>query len=223
MTSPPRRKVASAVPDPGPLRIVYTPLDLVLRWPRNPKKHKTDLIRDSFTEHGFTIPLVKDSTTGRLVAGHGRLDALVAMRAEGLPPPKRIIVKAGQWHVPVLEGVDFPDEASAEDYLISDNRLVELGGWNPGMLLEFDHDALLSAGWTPGEIKRLVVEQNAFPGTTDNLPGGNAGAIRQVVLYLPSAEFELALGRLDGLMTTYGVENHTEVFLKLLEFYEAKN
>lgn len=207
-------------PTSAPLKVTYAPLSEIQRWPRNPKKHKDALIRESIVEHGFVLPLVRDENSGRIVAGHGRLDELEAMKAEGLPPPRRILVRGGEWHVPVLSGVSFPDEATAEDYLLSDNRLVELGGWDVGTLLQFDHAALLSAGWTNSDIKRFVVEQQQMP--EPEIEGISGGAIRQLVVYLPAAEFAQAVSRLEAIMALYKVENHTDAFLKMLEFYEAQ-
>ena len=42
----------------------------------------------------------------------------------------------GSWLVPVIRGVSFKSEEEAQAYLLADNRLVELGGWNTSALIE---------------------------------------------------------------------------------------
>jgi hypothetical protein len=119
------------------VRVEYVSLSEIQRWPRNPKLHDKERIDKSIERFGFINPLVMDETSQRLVAGHGRLEALQGMKAEGKEPPKRIkILKNGDWAVPVLKGVGFTSEQDAEAFLIADNRLVELGGWDDAQLNE---------------------------------------------------------------------------------------
>jgi len=124
-------------PDPG-LTLRYLPLSELQRWPRNPKEHDKGLLRRSMAEYGFTVPLLRDERTGRLVAGHGRLEILEELKRSGAEPPRRIRVerKGGEWLVPVLFGVSFATEEQAERYLLLDNRSTELGGWNAKGLAE---------------------------------------------------------------------------------------
>lgn len=119
------------------MRIEYVALDEIARWPRNPKKHDEPGIAGSINEHGFVQPPIFDEKTQRLVAGHGRLDALAARKAANLPPPARVLVRPGDgaWLVPVVRGVAFANEDAAARYVVADNRLVERGGWDDAMLL----------------------------------------------------------------------------------------
>ena len=79
------------------IRIVYTALATLLRAPRNPKNHDHAALRTSMTRWGFTQPLALNEATGKLVEGHGRLDVLQALKAEGATPPTRITVKGDEW------------------------------------------------------------------------------------------------------------------------------
>lgn len=118
------------------IKIQYRTLSSLNRWPRNPKDHDIGALKISLDRFGFVMPILVDETTERLVAGHGRLEALVQLRDEGQKPPDRIQVdKAGEWLVPVIAGLSFDSEAEAESYLLADNRLVELGGWNDEALV----------------------------------------------------------------------------------------
>lgn len=142
--------------------IEYIDLDEVERWPRNPKKHDIPRIKKSIKKHGFTIPLARDATTGMLVAGHGRLQSLRELRDEGADVPERILVdpKTKRWFVPVLLGLSFESEEAAEEYLLTDNRLVEAGGWDPEMLTkifkEMPRERIEASGFSDADVTRLA-------------------------------------------------------------------
>lgn len=110
------------------------PLDQILRAPRNPKDHDLGQINKSIHRFGFVNPILINESTGRLVAGHGRVDDLQQLKASGKRPPQRIIEKDGKWLVPVIRGVSFENDDEAEAYLVADNQLTILGGWNDAEL-----------------------------------------------------------------------------------------
>lgn len=119
------------------MNIAYVPLADVQKWPTNPKLHDGARLDESLTRFGFVNPLVLDESTGRIVAGHGRLEALTRLQAAGKAAPQRIQVSPeGVWMVPVLRGISFSTEQEAEAFLVADNRLVELGGWDETALSE---------------------------------------------------------------------------------------
>lgn len=119
------------------VRIEYVALDDVVPAFKNPKRHVSDEIQASIMRFGFVQPLTEDASSGRLLAGHGRLEALVALRRSGKGPPARIkVADDGRWLVPVLRGVSFANEKEARAFLIADNRLNELGGWDDEVLTD---------------------------------------------------------------------------------------
>jgi len=122
------------------IRIEYMALSQIALALRNPKDHDVDAVGQSIRRFGFVAPIVLDENTGRLVAGHGRLETLQRAKDAGEEPPDRIVEKAGEWLVPVVRGVSFADEQEAEAYLVADNRLVELGGWTERELAEILQD-----------------------------------------------------------------------------------
>lgn len=210
----------------GDLRIEYAPLTSVKRWPRNPKLHDLDKIEASIERHGFVAPAVEDARTGRFVAGHGRLETLERMKAAGKPAPRRILVKGKEWMIPVLRGVAFESEAQAEEYLLADNRVGEVGGWNPKALAEvmqtWSEGELAQLGWTLGDLERLAADGGASAslGAQGDGGGGDSG-IRQIVLRYTAAEFETVMARLEKAYRKLKANDHTEVFMGLLDFYEA--
>lgn len=144
-------------------RIEYTPIGEVVRAPRNVKGHAKASIARSFDLFGFVEPIVVDERTGRLVAGHGRLDELQSAAAAGGAPPDGINVgDDGRWLVPVVRGWSSGDDAEAEAYLLASNRITELGGWDEVGLAEIlrDMDAALAAaaGFSTADLKRLIVD-----------------------------------------------------------------
>jgi ParB-like chromosome segregation protein Spo0J len=120
----------------GPIQVRYFPLSKLARAPRNPKSHDLDVINDSITRFGFVNPLVTNEKTGRIVAGHGRVDTLQRAKAAGKQPPDRVVEREGDWFVPVLVGVAFASDAEAEAYVIADNQTTILGGWDDQALAD---------------------------------------------------------------------------------------
>ena len=111
------------------LRIDYVPLDEIARFDKNPKKHDVGALVTSIRRYGFRDAPIFDGTLKALVAGHGRLKALEAMKGEGDKPPAGIIEhSAGQWLVPVQMGVDSKSAAEAKAFLIDHNTLTLSGG-----------------------------------------------------------------------------------------------
>lgn len=138
------------------MRLEPVVLDELRSALRNPKQHALEPLSASLAEHGAVEPPALDERTGRLVAGHGRVEALRLMRERGEPPPAGVLVdEAGVWRVPVLRGWSSRDDAEAERYLARSNRLTELGGWDDSMLRELlaeqPRDFALDLDW--GAVK----------------------------------------------------------------------
>lgn len=113
------------------VRIDHVPLDDLAPAVRNPKGHDLAAIRASITRFGFVAPAIRDERTGRLVVGHGRCEALRAMRAAGEPAPAGVEVdQAGAWLVPVRVGWSSRSDVEAEAYLVLDNQQTIAGGWD---------------------------------------------------------------------------------------------
>ena len=118
------------------IQVEYIPLTDIVEADINPKDHDIGQIYQSIKRFGFTQPIMMNENTGKLLAGHGRLQTLQTMKDAGEKVPTRIKEKDGDWLVPVLKGISFEDDMEAQAYLIADNRLTELGGWNTGDLVE---------------------------------------------------------------------------------------
>lgn len=142
------------------MRISYERLGEIARAPRNPKWHDEEGLDASYARFGYVAPMIVDEGTGELVAGHGRLDGLIARKDAGEPPPARIrTADDGEWLVPVVRGVKFDSRAEAEAYLLADNRLTENGGYDDEALAAVlrDHrDRLDGIGYQPDEVAGIM-------------------------------------------------------------------
>ncbi len=128
-------------PSPTDRHVVYVPLDDVRPADRNPKRHDHATLAASVRRFGFVEPMVRDERTGRLVAGHGRLDELRMARARApQSPPDGVRIEAGAWLVPVLAGWSSRNDSEAEAYLVASNRTVEAGGWDETVLTDLLSD-----------------------------------------------------------------------------------
>ena len=104
----------------------------------------------SITTFGWTNPVLVDADD-RIIAGHGRVEAAKLL---------------GNPHVPVLRIEDLT-EAQIKAYVIADNKLAELAGWDEEILakelqflteLNLDFDIEVT-GFEMGEIDVLIESQ----------------------------------------------------------------
>lgn len=84
---------------------------------RTHSKKQVQQIARSIEQFGFTNPVLVDEQD-RIIAGHGRVAAAKSL---------------GMTHVPVLL-IDGLTEADRRAYVVADNRLAELAGWDRELL-----------------------------------------------------------------------------------------
>lgn len=90
---------------------------------RTHSKSQVGQIAASIEKFGFLNPVLIDGD-GRIIAGHGRIEAAKKLRRQTVPTLS-------------IEGMS---EADRRAYIIADNRLAELAGWDDDLLkLEFDY------------------------------------------------------------------------------------
>ena len=114
------------------IRIEYVDLDSLTdhRAERNAKRHRIDELDASMRRHGYAAPIMVDEGTQRIVAGHGRVDTLVSRRAVGREAPDGVHIRDGKWLVPVVRGIAFKDPTEAMSYLLADNQIQMLAGYD---------------------------------------------------------------------------------------------
>jgi len=143
------------------LRIEYQPIEGLKPNPRNPRKHSRRQIRalrSSLKKYGFVTPLLIDADDC-VIAGHGRLEA-AKLHGYTTVPTVRLA------HLTPSE---------VREYIIADNRLAELAGWDRellaaelGSLLELSID-FEPLGFEMGEIDALLSDFNNPPPGPDDI------------------------------------------------------
>lgn len=134
----------------------YMPLGEIQGAEKNPKRHHGDL-GVAIERFEFADAPILDERTGRLVAGHGRVNWLRNAQAEGKEPPGGIEVHDGEWLVNVQRGWASKDDREAEAFLVAHNRISEAGGWNDLELGEMLEGMDLSGlGVTEEELAEML-------------------------------------------------------------------
>lgn len=203
---------------------------------RNAKQHSLSDLQASIKRFGFVAPLIRNSTTGKLVAGHGRTEALRALQKAGAPVPPGIEVGAGgEWLVRVVS-VPFANRIEEEAYILADNRQVELAGYDAGILSAMladlrDADALAGVGWSEREVDAMLksaAKDSTLPqsvldeadATMDALDVGEAET-RELVLHIEADEYQAFVSRLQAVMKAARGASWTDAVKALLDRWES--
>jgi len=120
-------------------------VDKLQPWDKNPRKgHAVDVIAESIKRFGYLVPIVAQKGTLRVLAGHGRLEALK---------------KAGIDRVPVI--IADLDDKQADLFTITDNKTTLLAEWDFQSLAETLKKAsaeldLAPLGWGAHELEPIL-------------------------------------------------------------------
>lgn len=129
----------------------------VLPWSENPRQHNEEQLRllgKSISHYGLVALPIVQAGTRRLIAGHGRIQALMA-------------AGHGEREIPVLEVAMTDEDALA--YTITDNRLTDLSEWKlpelKSALAELDNGAfdIEWTGFDDEALKKLFPEDEGPP------------------------------------------------------------
>ncbi len=178
-------------------------------WTKNPRKLSKEgyeSLKKSVEDFGFH-DVLKVDTDGTIISGHQR---------------KRVLKEMGIKEVDVL----FPDrkltDKEMEVIAIKSNR--HEGEFDFDILGNmFELETLMEAGFQDFELgfatskEQDGVDSDPLVGSMSTYLTGN---VKQITLFFSSEDFEKIVPRLDKIMKESGLESHTEVFLKILEFYE---
>lgn len=194
----------------APLAIQYRALKSLKKWAKNPKQHDLGALHQSLERFGFVNPIIVNERTGQVVAGHGRLEALMQRAASGGPMPDRIKRSGTDWLVPVLV-VDM-DEREADAYAVADNRIVELGGWNESMLAEVLsglalEDGLGGIGYDQDDLDAMLdsLGVRAIPPSLANVDISRPPEMIWVLFGIPTTQYGASAELIDMVRNTPGV------------------
>lgn len=146
--------------------------------PNNPKDHNLGSLIQAILRWGFTSPVMMDEATDTLVAGHGRIQALRAMRNDGYDPPDGITEDERDWFVPVIRGITFSSDHERDAYLVADNAQTIQGGWQIDALTDMleslaREDAvhgLDGTGYDMNDLDMLLQDKNFTPPPPESPP-----------------------------------------------------
>lgn len=148
-------------------RIEIWPVERLKPYDRNARTHSPEQVAKiaaSLAEFGFVNPVLVDSADG-IIAGHGRM---MAARSLGLTD------------VPVIV-LDHLTDAQRRAYILADNKLAELAGWDVELLsaellaLDTDGFDLGVAGWSTEELDALLGD-GLLPDNQNGNGGDGSGA-----------------------------------------------
>lgn len=154
---------------PDTRRIVYMPIDEIVRADANPKRHNDNGLVVSIEQFGAVDAMIYDERTQRLIGGHGRLDTFTRLRDEGHPPPEGLYERDGRWFVPVQRGWASRDDDEAKAVLIGLNQHVLAGGWDTSELVRMLGEISvepLAIGFTDRDIELMRAQILAVGGST---------------------------------------------------------
>lgn len=206
-------------------RIEYVPIDDIIGADRNPKGHDEALIEASMRRFGYTEPAVMDERTGKLVAGHGRVEQLRTMRERGDDPPEGVPANDGRWLMPVLRGWSSTNDREAQAYLIASNRITERGGWDRESLLtalDSLEGELAGVGFNQSDIDGLQERLNETSSDVewdDNEPHDEHDPTGQRTLSLDYdlATFERVVEMAQSCRSKFSVLSNADLFRAMLE------
>ena len=140
-------------------RIEIWPIEKLIPYARNPRTHSAAQVAQlaaSIAEFGFVNPVLVASDAG-IMAGHGRLQGAQAL---------------GLRQVPVIV-LDHLTPAQRRAYLLADNKLAELAGWDEDLLrmelkdLQLEEFDLGVIGFSDEELAELLADDEVATGLTD--------------------------------------------------------
>lgn len=193
---PDEEPTATPLPPVIAKQIRMVPVGDLIPWPGNPRRGDVDLIRESIRANGFFMPILAQTSSSRVIAGHSRLEAAVL---EGLV------------RVPVI-WLDVPDD-EAQRILIVDNRSNDVATYDDAALLAmlrtlFETESGLSgSGFTDDAMDVLIARVEGaeiaarqqfgggYAGEWENNPeNGSPVALREVVVLMTEEQRQEWIG-----------------------------
>lgn len=132
-------------------KIEQIPIDRLVAYKNNSKKHpekQIKILMKSIEEFGFITPCLIDENNN-IIAGHGRTEAAKQLGMKKIPCVR-------------VEGLT---EEQRKAYIIADNKLTELGGWDKDIVaaelseLDIKEFDISSIGFTVNDLQNIIDSQ----------------------------------------------------------------
>ena len=189
--------------------VTEVPVKKLKSFEQNAKLHTEEQIQHimrSIIEFGFTQPVVVDEEYTILV-GHGRTEAAKRLGMKKVPTRQ-------------IENLTVSEKAALN---LADNKIQHETGFNEKSL-ELIMGELKAADFPAPEFGLMFKEQRTGEtfGVKNPVDVDNS-SIKQVIFQMTSEQLEQVLGGFEKLMESNpALENHTQVFLWLLEQHELR-
>jgi DNA modification methylase len=153
--------------------VKFIPLGQLKPWGRNYRRGEVGAIIASIKEFGFNGAL--RVWNGEVMAGNHALQALTAMRDDGLAmnAPMGVLAMPDDWHVPCIN-ISHLSRVQAEAFAIADNRTQELGTEDAAALsailselLAVDERLFAGAGYSESDLEAMLGELRQMEDPTD--------------------------------------------------------
>jgi hypothetical protein len=191
-----------------------TPLDELIEYPGNARRGDLDVIAESIRVNGFYGVVVRQQSTGYVLAGNHRL---------------RAAKMAGLEMVPV-QTLDV-DDATARRINLIDNQANQLAGFDSVALKELldlaiSEDGLEGTGFTMEDLADLAVDLETVGPAGEESHGQFSAEMsntqnvrRQIVLDLPIAVYVWAVAALERLCEAEQIPSNSAATVWLLSRY----
>jgi hypothetical protein len=180
----PKLRIAPTKDNFQGLKIVYRDARELKPDPRNTRTHSPEqiaMVKDSLLEFGWTNPAILHKKD-LIVAGHGRQMAFLALKKDG----EDVLFTQG-YKIPCIYRDDMT-EAQRRAYVIADNRLAELAGWDMDLLK--DELNLLLADKTKVKIEATGFNMDFLGFENPSAEPSKSNYTDAVIDLHPNVEFE---------------------------------
>jgi len=210
-------------------------IDSIEKYHANPRKiteKMFNLLGDTIKEYGDLSGIVVDSITQEVIGGNQRTaffkqhsdDVKIHIEKRFDKPTEQGTVATGYLEFKgerfSYREVEWDSKKTARANIIAN----KVGGfWDNDVLAnQFDIEDLKSAGFEDFELgfANEEIEIDNPEDLTKTMDSYLEGSIKQIVIFFTAAQFEDIVPRLQAVEEELGTENHTDTFIKLLEFYE---
>jgi len=196
------------------VRQLLIPIDEVKPWPDNPRSGDLTALKESIEVNGFYGAVIVQRSTGFVIAGNHRLQALSEMGAD---------------EVPALY-VDV-DDTEAARLALADNRTSDLAFYDDEQLFTLlDHlvnvDSLAGTGYDRAAYELLLQGHEAAEivggvrqgfNSEERIDRYNELDIRSVILPFEAAVYEEVVAGLGRLRRALDIETNAELVQHLVE------
>ena len=137
---------------PDSLKPLLIPMSTLHQHEMNPRNGDLDVIIESIRVNGYMAPILVQRSTGTIIAGNHRWQAMHAL---------------GETSIPAVM-VDMDDQ-TAKRYLVADNESSDKAWNDNGLLIELLQEiqqfdtGLIGSGFDDDDLMRMIAEQDIEP------------------------------------------------------------